>query len=269
VYPPRLAALTAAPAGSHRIVHYGPEAEQLGELWLPAGTGPAPVVALLHGGYWRRRYRLDLMHALAADLVARGYAAWNVEFRRIGSPGGGFPGTFQDVAAALDILAEQATDGRLDLTRLAAVGHSAGGPLALWTAARHRLPTEDAAALGGAPGVGPAFVVSLAGVCDLAEAARRRLSDGAALLLLGGGPAERPDAYRLTDPVRLLPLGVPTLVVHGTEDEDVPINLTTSYAAAAGAECELLLLPGVDHMALIEPTSAAWATVAERLAAAL
>ena len=124
---------------------YGPGTDRFGELWRPAGDGPWPVVALLHGGFWRARRTLELMRPLAADLAGRGFAAWNLEYRRVGQPGGGWPGTFQDVAAGLDHLAELAGREPLDLDRLVVAGHSAGGHLALWSAARPGLPA-------GAPG---------------------------------------------------------------------------------------------------------------------
>jgi acetyl esterase/lipase len=244
-------------------VRYGAEPDQFGELWHSASVGsPVPVVVLLHGGYWRSRYGLDLMHPLAADLSARGYAAWNLEYRRTDTPDGGWPGTFHDVAAGLDALSGLAARG-LDLTRVAVVGHSAGGQLALWAAARHRPP----AVLAG-PRLRPSYAVSLAGVCDLVAGARQGLSNQAVGQLLGGGPEEVPDRYRAGCPALLLPLGVPQLAVHGTEDADVPVDFAIRYSAvavAAGDACELLVLPGVEHFALIDPASAAWAAVRGRL----
>jgi acetyl esterase/lipase len=249
---------------AYRTVHYGPEPDQFGELWLPERAHtPPPVVVLIHGGYWRAHYRLDLMHALAADLVRRGLAAWNIEYRRVGTPGGGWPGTFQDVAAAVDALAD--LDEPLDPSGTVLVGHSAGGHLALWAAGRHRIPADAPHGLGGPARVRAASVVALAGVCDLGEAVRLNLSDGAVSGLLGGGPDEVPDRYRLADPARLLPLGVPQVAVHGTADDAVPTEISTGYAAAAGPECELLLLPGADHFDVIDPTTDAWAAVVERL----
>lgn len=253
-YPPKLARLTASSPEAYRIVCYGPSAEQYGEYW-PGGHGAA--VVLIHGGYWRARFRLDLMHRLAADLNARGYAVWNIEFRRMDMPGGGWPGTFEDVATALDAVAGLG-DEAVDPARVGVIGHSAGGHLALWASGRPDRPPSAAR-------VKPALAVSLAGVCDLAMAARLRLSNGAVSELLGGGPDERPEVYRLADPAALAPLGVPQLVVHGAADTDVPRQLSERYAAAAGPEATLLDLPGVDHFQIIDPDTAAWARIAQEL----
>ena len=135
---------------------YGPGADRFGELWRPAGDGPWPVVVLLHGGFWRAQRTLELMRPLAADLAGRGFAAWNLEYRRVGQPGGGWPGTCEDVAAGLDHLARLAGREPLDLDRLVVAGHSAGGHLALWSAARAGLPA-------GAPGAGPLVAPRLSG----------------------------------------------------------------------------------------------------------
>lgn len=251
------------------MISYGSAADQHGELWLPAGPGPAPVAVLLHGGYWRARYRLDLMHALAADLAARGYAAWNLEYRRADTPGGGWPGTFADVAAGLDALAGLAERFPLDLGRVTVIGHSAGGQLALWAAARR--PAAGPRPAGPRPAgarVTAALAVSLAGVCDLAAAADLRLSDGAAISLLGGSPAEVPAVYAAASPLALLPLGVRQLIVHGTMDGNVPFDLSERYAAAAraaGDACAFLPLAGADHFDVIDPASPAWAAVLSRL----
>jgi acetyl esterase/lipase len=232
------------------IVHYGAEPDQQAEYWpVPGDDGRRPVVALIHGGFWRERYRLELMHPLAADLVRRGYPVWNLEYRRLGSPGpagGGWPGTFDDVAAGLAALTVRHPD-----RPVVVLGHSAGGHLALWAANR--------------PVLRPALTVALAGVCDLVAAARLGLSGDAATLLLGGGPADVPERYALACPTLLLPARGRQLIVHGTHDDNVPFELGERYAVAAGAGCEFLPLPGVDHFALIDPSSDAWVQVIRRL----
>jgi acetyl esterase/lipase len=262
-YPARLRGFTAAAPGAFRVIHYGREPDQFGELWHAGGFSPRPVAVVLHGGFWRARYQLDLMHALAADLCARGYAVWNLEYRRTGVRGGGWPGTFADVAAGIDALPGLARRHRLDPNRVTVIGHSAGGHLALWAAARRRLPSG-----WRRPQVMPIHAVALAGVCDLVLAARQRLSDDAVAGLLGGGPADVPGIYRQACPRLLLPLGVRQTLVHGDGDVTVPPELSTRYAQAAGEagdRCALLPLPGADHFDLIDPATPAWATVATRV----
>ncbi len=263
---PRAAVGTTAPLR----VDYGPDRSQFGELTLPAGDGPVGVVVVVHGGFWRSGFGLDLGRPLAVDLANHGLAGWNVEYRRVGG-GGGWPGTFDDVAAAVDLLAGPVQDtagGRLDLDRVVAVGHSAGGHLATWLAARPGLPD-------GAPGAGPAVTlrgaVSQAGVLDLGDAAERRVGNSAVPDLMGGLPDEVPDRYALGSPVARLPFDTPVVCVHGTADGNVPIRQSERFVAAATARsaggarigtagtAELVVLPGVDHFAVIDPSTAAWA----------
>jgi acetyl esterase/lipase len=234
---------------------YGADASQFGELTLPAGSGPAAVVVVVHGGFWRSAYGLELGRPLAVDLANSGFAAWNVEYRRVGG-GGGFPATFDDVAAAVDLLAgpvQEAAGGRLDLDRVVAVGHSAGGHLAAWLAARPGLPA-------GAPGADPVVAlrgaVSQAGVLDLVDAAERRVGGTAVPDLLGGGPAEVPERYALASPLARVPIGVPVVCVHGDADANVPLRQSERFTAASGDE--LVTLPGVEHFAVIDPTTDAW-----------
>jgi acetyl esterase/lipase len=242
---------------------YGDDASQLAELFLPDGAGPFAVVVVLHGGYWRARYDRSLMTGLCTDLAARGLAAWNLEYRRVGN-GGGWPETFLDVAAGVDLLAE--VDAPLDIERVGAIGHSAGGHLALWAAARHRLP---AGAPRAEPRVRPRAVVSQAGVADLRLALVTPPSDEPTRALLDDdAPLE------LTSPRELVPLGVEQLVLHGELDDTVSIEISRSYAAAAeaaGDACELRILHGTGHFEHIDPGSEAWALardwLAERLAA--
>lgn len=271
-YPEEYARLTPTEGGELVVERYGDAPEQFGELWParvpPADEGPQPVVVLLHGGYWRSRYRLDLMHAAAADLQRRGLAAWNLEYRRMDSPGGGWTGTFDDVAAGFDFLGDLADRHRLDLGRVAVVGHSAGGHLALWLAGRPRLVGRP----GAPPLLPPALAVALAGICDLEEACRQGLSDDAVVQLLGGRPEDRAEAYRQASPLALLPLGVPQILVHGTADDAVPFEISQRYAdaaRAAGDACELIALDGVGHRSLIDPASDAWHLTVERLEHAL
>jgi dipeptidyl aminopeptidase/acylaminoacyl peptidase len=250
----RLAELSewAAAVGPAPLTHrYGAGPEHEADLRLPAGGGPHPVAVLVHGGFWGARYTRTTMGALAVDLAKRGWASWNVEYRRMGS-GGGVPETAHDLRGAIDALAD--VRPLVDRTRVVLIGHSAGGQLAL--------------SVAGLPSV--AAVVSLAGVCDLASAARERIGDGAARRFMAGTPEERPAAYALADPIRLLPTGTRTLIVHGDADDRVPVQQSRDYARAAraaGDRCELLELPGVEHFALIDPRTPAWATVAERLEA--
>lgn len=201
------------------------------------------------------------MTALAADLAGRGIAAWNVEYRRVGEDGGGWPGTLEDVAAAIDHLADVP---EVDRARVATCGHSAGGHLALWLAGRrrvaHGLP-------GAAPRVTPVAAVAQAGVCDLEQAWRDELGGGAVEALLGSLDAV-PERFAAASPAALAPLGVPQLLVHGDADDIVPISQSRAYAALEPA-AELIELPGADHFAVIEPAHPGWEAVVDRLQASL
>ena len=230
-------------ASHHR---YGRHRSQVAELTLPDAPGPHPVVVLIHGGCWRVRYDRHLMDDLAADLGARGWAAWNVEYRRVGPrAGGGWPATFDDVAAAIDHLA--ALDAPLDLRRVAAVGHSAGGHLALWAAGRKDARVPLTAAVGQAA------------VSDLDSAAATGVCGGMVEQLLGGSPEGVPDRYREASPARRLPLAIPVLLVHGGRDDTVPAAMSRRFAAEAC--CDLVELEADGHFEHIEPGTRAWATV--------
>ena len=230
---------------------YGSHFHQFGDLLVPEGDGPFPVAVVLHGGFWREQYALDLMDDHARDLPRRGFAAWNVEYRRVGEvSGGGYPETLDDVAAAIDALA--GFDAPLDLERVVAIGHSAGGHLGLWAAGR-----DD-------PGVRLAGVVSQAGVHDLREADRLGLGEGATAEFMGGPAGELADAYAEASPIERLPLGVPALLVHGEVDDRVPASMSSAYAEAARAaddEVELVLRPGEDHFVHLDVDGAAWGDV--------
>ena len=241
---------------------YGADPCQFGELRLPAGPGPYPVVVVVHGGYWRALYDLAYMGHVAAALAATGLATWNIEYRRLGNPGGGWPGTFQDVGAATDYLRVLAQSYPLDLARVVALGHSAGGHAALWLAGRARVPPGSPMYQGDPLRLRAA--VPLAPVADLRLGWELGLSSGVVALLMGGAPDDVPDRYAAANPLELLPLGAPQILVHGTADTDVPILLSTRYQARAmalGDRTRLIVLPGVDHFAVVDPHSAAWPPV--------
>jgi len=238
-----------------RTIAYGGHPDQVANLHLPTDEGPWPAVVLIHGGFWKWGWDRTLMTLLAHDLADRGYAAWNVDYRRVGQEGGGWPGTFEDVAAAIDALADLP---QVEIGRVATVGHSAGGQLALWLAARPRLPVG---APGGAPRVVPRAAVSQAGVLDLVEAAAGGLGDGACAAFLGGTPADVPERYAVASPTALLPLSVPQLLVHGHDDPHVPFGQSRAHADAArlaGDAVDLFEDPTADHFDVIEPSHPSW-----------
>jgi len=220
---------------------------------------------VIHGGFWRTAYGADLTFNVAEDLVRHGFASWNIEYRRVGDDpdngGGGWPATCLDVAAAVDSLAatgQTLAAGRLDLSRVIAIGHSAGGQLAGWLAGRGSLPADDP---GASPVVPLAGFVSQAGVLNLALALKEDLGAGAVRNFLGAW-ADDPAARSLACPSALLPMGVPSMCVHGTADDDVPVSQSQSFVAKAqraGDDSGLLVLPGTDHYSLIDVTSPAWA----------
>lgn len=228
---------------------FGSHSEQVADLRLPLSGLAHSVAVILHGGFWRSHFTRASTEALAVDLARRGYATWNVEYRRVGC-GGGIPETLADVHAALRRL--DTIEAPIERSRCVVVGHSAGGQLALL-----------AAGMGAV-----SAVVSLGGVCDLAAAARAGLGDGAAIEFARGTPEERPEAYDSADPVRRLPVGIPVLLVHGDADDRVPIEHSRRYARLAqalGDPCELVELGGVGHFELIDPRTEAWAESARLL----
>lgn len=252
-----------------RRIRYGPGMARWAELWPAGKGGPGEptgayqsrgTVVLIHGGFWTAGYGCGLMRPLAGDLAGRGWRVWNLEYRRLGA-GGGWPATFVDVAAGIDHLVD-VDPAAARSGPVVAVGHSAGGHLALWAAARAGLPPD-------APGSRPRLVLhgaaSLAGVNDLVVAAETGVGGGVVRRLLGGGPEQVPDRYRLASPMARLPLGIPQLLVHGRLDRHVPVYLTTDYAAAArdaGDEVDEEVVEAMDHMAAIDPRSRGWEIVA-------
>lgn len=238
------------PSGTTRR-HYGKLEDQFGDLYLPDGT-PRGTVVLLHGGFWLSDYDLDLMAPVGSALRKDGWAVWNLEYRRLDA-GGGWPTTFEDVAAGVDHLTE--LDGA-DPDHVVLLGHSAGGHLAAWAASRSQKTP------GGAPKVAVSGVVSLAGVLDLVGGARDDLGNGAIQQLMGGAPEAVPDRYALGDPLELAPASCPVSCLHGTDDDVVPAAQSTAYvevASQAGGTASYDEVPGT-HFTIIDPRSEAWTT---------
>ena len=265
------AALAAQPGAAPERFAYGTASSQFGELFLPQQTvGKAPVVVMVHGGCWQLPHSLDLMRPLAEDLRSNGVAVWNIEYRRLNESGSGYPGTFSDVGAAVDALRGLATRYPIDISHVAVVGHSAGGDLALWAAARPRLPAGSALKTTDPLPIG--FAVTLAGIDDLVAYHDKGPACG------GPGTIETlidlrkrgPSAYGDTSPRALLPIGVEQLIVSGDEDNIVPAVFGRDYAAAAtaaGDKVTAIELHGDNHFTQIDPASPGWAKVRERLLA--
>lgn len=247
--------LDLPPARPGDRIAYGADEFQFGELRVPSGAGPYPVAIIIHGGYWRAQYDLAHIGHFCEALTRDGIATWSLEYRRLGNPGGGFPGTFDDVAAGARHLKKIAAGHRLDLDRVVATGHSAGGQLVLWLAKRRVVNLTR--------------VVPLAPVADLRRAFELHLSDTVVADLLGGPPAQVPDRYHSTSPIELVPLGIEQRLIHGLNDNVVPISLSRDYVTAArsrGDDSTLTEVPGAGHFELIDPRSAAWEVVKKAIA---
>lgn len=253
------------PTGGERL-SYGPLPSQFGDLWLPGGAGPHPVLVLVHGGCWQAAIpAFDLMNHMASALRDRGIAVWNVEYRRLGDAGGGYPGTFQDVAAALDHVRVLAGTHALDLSRVALSGHSAGGHLALWAAGQHRLPKDSP--LFSDKGVRVTGVVTLAGINDLRDFhARGPAACGGPGIIdqLVDAATRGTGSYADTSPAEFPATGVAQTVISGGKDSIVPASFGRAYAglaAGAGAPVTGIELDMAEHFELIDPAFADWAAV--------
>jgi acetyl esterase/lipase len=245
--------LTLPPPPADERLHYGSDPNQFADLRRPVGKGPHPALVFVHGGFWRAKY--DLTHAghVCAALSAKGVGTWNVEYRRVGNSGGGWPGTFEDINNAFRFVSQSAKRYELDLSRLTVMGHSAGGQLALALAA-HQPSLRRA--------------VSLAGVVDLRRAWELHLSHDAVAEFLGGSPQQVPEHYREASPVDLDIKSATQLLVHGTEDDVVPVSLSRDYCDAKkkrGESVDLLEFPHAGHFELIDPRSAVWSALQDRL----
>lgn len=240
-----------APPYHHKIA-YGEGQHHFGYLRVPKSKGPHPVAIVIHGGFWRAAFDLEHSGHMCAALTRAGLATWSLEYRRIGHEGGGWPGTCEDVLRGALHVRNFAEQHGLDASRMLAIGHSAGGHLALWLAAQKELRLRG--------------VVSLAGVADLRRAYELQLSNNVVRDLMGGlSPDDAPAEYRKASPIELLPLGIPVRLIHGDNDEIVPIEISRRYEAAAhkagDLSTKLVPLPGANHFPVITPESAEWAVV--------
>ncbi|HEY1496417.1 MAG TPA: alpha/beta hydrolase [Candidatus Solibacter sp.] len=224
---------------------YGNEPSQFVEFHRAAGPGPHPLAIMIHGGFWRARYDLHHAESFCVALAAAGFTTANLEYRRVGEPGGGWPGTFEDITSAVVFVRDHAADFGADPARTFVLGHSAGGHLALWVAA-------GITALTG--------VIALAPVADLPLAHSLALSNCAVAEFLGGAPHEFSERYAFADPAR--PTPVPRVLLHGDADTIVPIELSRRFAAPS----TLIEIPAADHFAVIDPSHAAWQLVLRALA---
>jgi acetyl esterase/lipase len=244
--------IPAASPGLH--IAYGSGEFQFGELYMPEGKGPHPVAIVIHGGYWRARYDLRHIGHFCVALAKAGMAAWSLEYRRIGNAGGGFPGTFDDVRAGAEHVEKIAAGHSLDMRRVIATGHSAGGQLVLWLAKQNVVPLRG--------------VVPLAPVADLRRAWELKLSDTVVADFLGGSPSEVAERYRAASPIEMVPLRVRQRLIHGERDDVVPIAISRGYVAAArrsGDDCTLAEPAGAGHFELIDPRTAAWGQVRDTM----
>jgi len=248
-------------------IPYGPSGLQVVDLWLPPGKGPHPTVLMVHGGCWQTEIAdRRIMNWISDDLRKRGIAVWNIDYRGVDREGGGYPGTFLDAAAAADALRQHAPRYNLDISPLVAVGHSAGGHLALWLAARNRLPAGSPLRTGTPLPIHT--VISLGGLPDLEEAARPPGSGcGTEIIgkLTGGNFAD-------TSVPRLSPLGVRQVLINGLQDKIIPPAYAEGYARpmrAAGDRVEVRMIDRTGHVELIAPESAAWAATVEEVKEAL
>lgn len=254
-----------APAADHRIA-YGKDEFQFGELRLPKTAGPHPVAIVIHGGCWMSQYGLGYMGHVSAALAEAGIATWNIEYRRIGNAGGGWPGSFEDAARAADYLREIAGKYSLDLNRVTAVGHSAGGHLALLLAARQRFPKNSP--LYSANPLPLRGIVSLAGITDLRKTGTA--CDREVIQFAGGEAKEKAPIYDQASPITLLPLSVKQKIIQGGADTIIPLAMATEYAEAAKKkkdDVELIVLKDADHFQLVDPKSPAWSPVQEAVLA--
>lgn len=261
-----LGTLTARPP-DHRIP-YGPSPLQFGNLRLPKGRGPHPLVVFMHGGCWLSEYTVGHAAALEQGIADAGYAVWSLEYRRVGDDGGGWPGTFMDVGAGADFVRTIASQYALDLSRVVASGHSAGGQLALWLAARGRLPQSSS--LYVARPLPIQAVLALAPAADLEGLSRDGTCDDAANRLMGGPPSAHADRYRDVSPMQLAPIPVPQTLIIGAHDTTWgPVGRAYAARAAAAGDTRVRIVEARDsgHFEMIAPSTTTWPLVVDALRA--
>jgi len=253
---------------------YGEGANQFGELRVPAGGGLYPVVVLIHGGCWKEPYAvLRDLGPLGDALKKDGIATWNIEYRRLYEPGSGWPGTYLDIGHALDHLRLIAKEHRLDLNRIVVLGHSAGGHLAMWAAARARLPKESPLYVDNPLQV--RGVINLAGTMDMTDNIKNMEAgcrDKVVTGMLGGTPQEVPERYAQVSVMSLVPLGVPQILIWGEYEEFVPLPLAQKYvnmATRAGDTARINIVPGVGHFDLASPFTKSWPVLRSSIKAML
>ena len=242
-------------------ISYGADSLQHADLRLPPGDGPFPIAVIIHGGCWQGWHGYRQVEKVAKLLTDMGWASWNLEYRQATTDGGGWTGTFDDIGNGIDAIRDATEEYPLDSSRIVTIGHSAGGHLALWAAARHKIPSasdlysEDPLPIAGA--------ISLGGIADLTvhfDQADRLCGEGVTLLM-GGSPREVPNRYKYSSPASLLPLEVPQLLLHGIDDPSVPVSLVEGYAVKArqvGDQITLVVIPNAGHFETMAPRSDAW-----------
>jgi acetyl esterase/lipase len=238
--------LSLTPPKTDSRVAYGSDENQFLDLRLPKSKGPHALAVCIHGGFWRKKYDLAYFGHLCAALTAKGMATANLEYRRVGNPGGGWPGTFADIRSAYQFLTQNAQRYGFDAQRIIVLGHSAGAQLALCLAAHEAVKA----------------VISLAGVVDLQRAYELHLSNDAVVEFLGGKPADVADHYREADPMKLT-IRAPQWLIHGEIDDIVPPAFSRDYAHVK-KDAKLAMISGAGHFEIVDPRSAAWGDV-ERL----